>query len=334
MRRLLPTLLAAAFAFTPCAHAADKAVKIRLGSLAPRGSSYFKHLQAMGETWRPAGVQLTIYPDGTMGSEADMVRRMRLGQLQAGMLTVVGLEDIEPAAAGLQNMPMMFRTLDEVDYVGEKLRPTLEKRMAEKGFIVLCWSDMGWVRIFSKDPVITPGDLKKTKLFVWAGSTASVDIYSSVGCAPVPLETADILPGLRTGLINAAPMPPSFALAGQVDSVAPHMIDLNWGPLVGAIVMTRKSWDALSPEAQNTVRNAAVEAGRRIKEDGRRESVESVDAMRARGLQVHPVPDDILAEWRNEVEPTYSKIRGTMVPADIFDEVVAHLKEYRAGAQP
>jgi TRAP-type C4-dicarboxylate transport system substrate-binding protein len=259
---------------------------------------------------------------------------MRLGQLQAGMLTVIGLEDIEPGAAGLQNMPMMFRSLDEVDYVGEKLRPTLEKRMAEKGFVVLCWSDMGWVRIFSKDPVITPGDFKKTKLFVWAGNTDSVDIYRSVGCAPVPLETADILPGLRTGLINAAPLPPSFALAGQVDSVAPHMIDLNWGPLVGAIVMTKKSWDTLSPEAREIVRSAAVEVGRHIKEDGRREGVESVEAMRARGLQVHPVSDDILAEWRNEVEPTYSKIRGTMVPADIFDEVVTYLKEYRAAEQP
>ena len=126
-------------------------VKIRLGTLAPNGSSYYKHLQVMGENWRKApggGATLTIYPDGTMGSEADMVRRMKLGQLQAAMVTTSGLSEIEPGATGLQSMPMVFRTLGEVDYIGEKLQPMLEKRLAEKGFIVLFWSDTGWVRFF------------------------------------------------------------------------------------------------------------------------------------------------------------------------------------------
>ena len=65
-------------------------IKVRLATLAPKGSSYTKHIQTMGEAWRRApggGVLLTIYPDGTMGSEADMVRRMRLNQLQAAMVT-------------------------------------------------------------------------------------------------------------------------------------------------------------------------------------------------------------------------------------------------------
>ena len=326
--------LAAALALPSLAPGAEKAAKIRLGTLAPRGSSYFKHLQAMGETWKSAGVQLTIYPDGTMGSEADMVRRMRLGQLQAGMMTVVGLQDIEAGAAGLQNIPMMFRSLEEVDFVGTKLQPMIEKRMAEKGFVVLCWTDTGWVRFFSKTPIIGPDDLKRTKLFVWAGSTADVDIYRTVGCTPVPLETADILPGLRTGLIDAVPLPPTIALAGQVDSVAPHMTEISWAPLVGALVMTKKSWDSLSPAAQETVRKGAAEAGRRIKEDGRRESVESVAAMQKRGLTVHTVPAEKLTEWLQEVEPTYPMVRGTMVPADIFDEVAAQVKAYREATKP
>src|SRR4029079_17932476 len=106
--------------------------KVRLGTLAPKGSSYSKHLQAMGEAWRKApggGVALTIYPDGTMGSEADMVRRMRLGQLQAATMTTGGLSEIEPATAGLQSMPKVFRTLEEVDFIQEKMEPMLEKRL-------------------------------------------------------------------------------------------------------------------------------------------------------------------------------------------------------------
>jgi len=308
-------------------------IKIRLGTLAPNGSSYCKHLQVMGEKWKQApggGVALTLYPDGTMGSEADMVRRMRLGQLQAAMVTTSGLAEIEPGVAGLQSMPMMFRTLQEVDYVGEKLQPMLEKRLANKGFVVLFWSDTGWVRFFSKQPVVAPDDLRKTKLFVAANRPAEEDIYRSVGCNPVPLEVSDILPNLQTGLINATPMPPNIALAIQVDTIAPNMLDLNWVPLVGAAIISKKSWDAISPEGRETLRKAAVEAGKLIKADGRREGDESVAAMRKRGLKVHTVPPEIMAEWVKVVESVYPKIRGLAVPADIFDEVVKNLKVFRA----
>jgi len=330
---LLTLGLGGALAARDRAFGADSAVRVRLGTLAPKGSSYTKHLQAMGEKWRQApggGVLLTIYPDATMGGEGDMVRRMRLGQLQAGMLTAVGLAEIEPAVAGLQNLPMMFRSLEEVDYIGEKLQPTLEKRLEDKGFVVLFWADSGWVRFFSKQPLIRPDDLRKAKLFVWTRSAADVDIYRSVGCNPVPLETVDILPSLQTGLINAVPLPPSIALASQVDRVAPHMLDLAYAPLVGGAVVTTKAWNTIPLEARGTLRRAAAEAGKLIKADGRRESVESVEAMRKRGLQVHAVTPEVEAEWRREVEAAYPKVRGVFVPADMFDEVVKQLEVYRA----
>jgi TRAP-type C4-dicarboxylate transport system substrate-binding protein len=326
--------LAGAWGFLDRALGADAPVRVRLGTLAPKGSSYVKHLQTMGEQWRQApcgGALLTVYPDATMGTEADMIRRMRLGQLQAGMLTGVGLAEIELAVTGLQNLPMMFRSLAEVDYVGEKLQPMLEKRLEEKAFVVLFWGDTGWVKFFSKEPVIRPDDLRRTKLFVYAGRPADIDIYRSVGCNPVALETVDILPGLQTGMITAVPLPPTFALSSQADRAAPHMLDLNWAPLVGATVITKKTWEAIPPEAREALRQAATRAGKLIKADGRRESVEAVEAMRKRGLQVHAVTPEIEAEWRREVEMAHPKIRGVFVPEDIFDEVVAHLKAYRAG---
>jgi TRAP-type C4-dicarboxylate transport system substrate-binding protein len=306
--------------------------RVRLGTLVPKGSSYYNHLQAMGEQWRhlsSGSVTLTIYPDGTMGSEADMVRRMRIGQLQAGMLTAVGLSEIEPAVAGLQNLPMMFRTLEEVDYIGEKLRPLLEQRLRDKGFIVLFWGDAGWVRYFSKEPLRRPDDLKKMKVFVWAGSADHVEIYKTSGFNPVPLETADILPSLQTGLIDAVPMPPFAALAAQVDGPAPHMLDLSWAPLVGATVIAKKTWDAIPDATREEMAKAAAEAGRRIKADSRRENLEAVEAMQKRGLNVTKITPEIETEWRQAAETAYPKIRGKLVPADIFDEVVKLLKEYR-----
>jgi len=181
--------------FDHATRAADRVPRINLGTLAPRGSSFHQALQAMGEQWRQApngGARLVIYPDGTQGGEADMVRLMRLGSLQAGLLSGVGLSDIEPAVTGLQNMPMVFRNLDEVEYANEKLGPMLEKRLADKGFVVLFWGDAGWVRYFSTKPILTPEDLKQNKIFVWAGNPAQMDIMKRSGYNPVALEAAEM----------------------------------------------------------------------------------------------------------------------------------------------
>jgi TRAP-type C4-dicarboxylate transport system substrate-binding protein len=315
---------------------AAEPVKVRLGTIAPKGSSYTKHLQAMGEQWRKApggGVLLTIYPDGTMGSEADMVSRMRLGQLQAALVTTTGLTEIEPSAAGLQTIPKAFRSLEEVDYIGQKLQPMLEKRLEAKGFVVLFWSDTGFVRFFSKQPMITPDDLRKTKLFISANRPAELEIYHDVGCNPVPLEVSDVLPGLQTGLIDTVCLPPSFVLAIQLDSMAPNMLDMNWVPLVGAAIINKKTWDSFSPETQQALRKSAKEVGKLIKADGRRESVESIEALRKRGLKIHTVTPEINAEWDQTIEQAYPKIRGTVVPADIFDEVMSQLRTFRAGKE-
>jgi TRAP-type C4-dicarboxylate transport system substrate-binding protein len=265
-----------------------------------------------------------------MGSEADMVRRMRLGQLQAAMVTTAGLSEIEPGVAGLQSMPKVFRTLEEVDFIEEKMQPMLEKRLKAKGFIVLFWSDAGFVRFFSKQPVLTPDNLRKTKLFITANRPAELDIYRFVGCNPVPLEVADILPSLQTGLIDCVCMPPSIALAMQLDGIAPYMLDMNWVPLVGAAIITKKAWDALPPESQVALHKTALETGKHIKADGRRENFESIEAMRKRGLTVRTLTPELDAEWNQMVAKAYPKVRGTAVPADIYDEVVSQLINFRA----
>src|SRR5579864_3459324 len=120
--------------------------RIRLATLLPRGSSQYHTLEEMGQRWRTisnGGISLTIYADGTMGSEEDTVRRMRIGQLQAATLSVAGLSEIDPSVSALQKIPMLYRSLDEVEYLRARMRPELERRMQEKGFVVLFWGDFG-----------------------------------------------------------------------------------------------------------------------------------------------------------------------------------------------
>jgi TRAP-type C4-dicarboxylate transport system substrate-binding protein len=310
-------------------HAADR---IKLATLAPTGSTYHKSLLNLKDAWKKLSngtVDLVVYADGKLGGEADTVSLMNVNSIQAAMLTGVGLAEIEPGVAGLQSIPMGFRNFDEVDYVGEKLRPMLEERLAAKGFVVLFWSDAGWVRFFSKKPVAHPDDLKKLKLFTWAGSPDQVQIYKSAGFNATPLETADILPSLQTGLIDATPAPPVFALASQIDTRAPYMLEINWAPLVGACVVRKPVWDKLPADLRQRMLEAATATGKEIKESGRKESEESVRAMEKRGLKVTRMTPELESEWRTAAEAAYPQIRGRLVPADIFDEALRLIKEYR-----
>jgi TRAP-type C4-dicarboxylate transport system substrate-binding protein len=302
---------------------------IKLGTIAPRDSSYHKILLRMGESWRASGVELKIYPGGFLGGEAEMVRRMKTGALDAAMLTVAGLSEIDDSVRALQNMPLLFRSLDEVDYIGVKLRPRLEKSLRARGFVVLFWGDAGWVRFFSKNPVLTPDDLRRTKLFTWAGDPDAVALYRSEGFHPLPLETNDIVTSLQTGLINAVPMPPYIALATQVYPLAPHMLEINWAPLCGALVVTEQAWDRLPSVQQAALARAAAQSGQEIQRRNRQESDEAVSAMKKRGLIVHPMTPELDALWRRETEAIYPRLRGRLVPADLFDEVRRLLEERR-----
>ena len=328
------TLLLGLCLIGPCLHAADKVIKLKLGTLAPAGTSYHKSLQAMGEKWRKASdgaVQLMIFPGGTQGSEADMVGLMQTGNLDAGLLTADGISQIDSAALALQIMPMAFHNLDEVDFVGEKLRPQLEARLLAKGYIVLFWSDSGWVRFFSKSPVVHPDDLRKLKVFAWAGNTEEYDLWKATGFSPVALEASGIPQGFLSGTISAVPTVPIFALAAQLDGQAKYMLEINWGPLVGAAVVRKKTWDRVPAAARQAMLKIADETGHQVKAAGRAESDAAVAAMAKRGLVVQKVSPEVEAEWSAVIDKVQGRIRGKIVPADMFDEAQRWLKEYRAG---
>ena len=321
-----------ALAWTPRVAVPQAApVRIRLGTLAPQGTSYHRILQEMGERWRTGTngqVQTTVYA-GTMGSEAELVRRMRLGQLQAAALTGVGMTEIDRAVAALQEMPMVFRTLEEYEYVRTRLEPVLAARLAERGFVALFWGDAGWIRIFTRRPAVRPDDFRSLKVFVTAGDNEQFDLMRSSGFTPVFLDWSDALTGLQTGMIDAVPTIPYFALSMQFNTVASYMLEVPWMPLLGATLVSKRTWDGLSPEVQAAMRTAAAEAGRQFQARGRAESDSAVAAMRRRGLTVEPLTPAAEAEWRTLSERLYPQIRGRMVPADMFDEVLRLLGEYR-----
>jgi TRAP-type C4-dicarboxylate transport system substrate-binding protein len=314
---------------------AQAAKCLKIGSLAPNGSIYHRVLQEIAQAYKKSmgdDACAIVYTDALQGTEADTVRRMRIGQLDAGMLTVVGLATIDRSVTALQFMPMMFRTWDEVDHVREELRPDLEAKLASKNFVVLMWGEGGWVQFFMRNPITLPDEFKKVPVWTWDGNPAQVDIMKSMGFIPRALPIADIMTGLETGMFDVLPVPPLWALLGQFDRSAPHILPVNWVPIVGATVMMKPKFDRLPAHVQKAMMAAADVGAGKLRAHRAVQDAQSIGAMQKRGLKVLEVTPAIEQAWLDLADEAYPHIRGSMVPADTFDRVQKSLKQYRVQA--
>lgn len=308
------------------------AATIKLGTLAPKGSPWHKALQDLAAEWAKLSggkVKVRIYPGGIAGDEPDMIRKMRIGQLHAAALTGAGLSRISQDIQALQ-MPMMFRSNAELDYVRDKLRPKLEGALTANGVHVLNWVDAGWIYFFTQKPVVTPEDLKPLKMFSWVGDSSYVEAWRASGYNPVPLPATEIHTALSSGLINAVPTTPLAALANQWFGLAKNMTDVKWAPLVGATVISKRGWSRVPKDARDKLRKAAEDMGARLQPEIRKLDGEAVAVMKKHGLKVHDVPDAVAAKWAAGARQGYPRLVGTVVPKAIVQEVERLRDAYRA----
>ena len=311
-------------------------IVIKMATLAPEGSSWYEVLRDMGEEWKKVSggqVTLRIYPGGVAGDEDAMIRKMKIGQIQAGAISGMGLAYLEKSFFAL-HIPMMYDSDEEFDYVRSRYASVLEKKLEEKGFVVLNWGDAGWIHFFTTSPVTTPDEIKKLKLFLSTsgGDPTLLEIYKEVGFRPVTLSINDVLPGLQTGMLNGYNATPLVSLAFQWFGLAPNMIDLRWAPLTGATVVEKKAWEKIPAD----MRGKLIEASRgaiegRLHGEVRRLNEEAINVMLKNGMKIHKTTPEIQAQWRKMVEDIHPQIRGGLMPVEAFDAVKKLRDEYRAG---
>jgi len=320
---LLPALLPGAAA------AQGKPVAIKLASFVPEGSIWDKNLRQMGDEWRRATdgrVALTVFAGGQQGEEATVVSKMRLGALQGAALTVLGLGEIDPGFYAFA-IPFFYDSYDELQHVRAALTPELEKRLDAKGFVLLGWGDAGWLQVFSKHRIATLPELKALPIYTAAGDDRMVHWYQQNGFQPRPLAFSDIPTGLATGLVEAVPITPIAALLLQWYRTAPHMLEIGLSPLVGATVVTRKTWNAMGEADRAAVRAAAQAMEGRLRTEVPQQDRDAVAQMQKRGLEVSTPTDP--AAWREVGNHFAELMRGSYVPADLYDRARAERDAFR-----
>ena len=302
---------------------AQEPVRVRLGTVVPVGSLWEETLQHLRQEWHrisKGGVKVTIHAGGALGDEVEMVRQVRQGRIQAVGLSSVGLSRIDNGVSCLQ-VPMMFRSYDELDYVRDRLAATLERRIEAKGFKVLHWADGGWVYVFSKNPARTPDDLRRMKLFTSAGDPETEQLYKKFGFRVVPLSMADLSQSLNTGMVEAFSTVPLFAQLQGTYKLAPHMLDVKWTPLVGGTVISLSVWESFPASWRSAMLEAARAAGGRLRGSIRKLGDDAVTEMQKRGLEVIHPDAPTAAAWQAAAEVTYPHLSGPYCPADLFQDV-------------
>jgi TRAP-type C4-dicarboxylate transport system substrate-binding protein len=315
---------------------ATPSILIKVGTLAPEGTPWHEALQEIADKWAQASggrITLRIYGDDVTGDEPDMVRKMRLGQLQMGAFTAAGLETITTEMRAL-SVPLLFRSDDERDYVRSKLETRLEQALGDQGFVLLTWGDAGWVRYFATKPIPTLRALQTLKLFTSMSNSLSVQLYRDAGFRIVPLDARDVLRGLRVGLIEAVPAPASAALANRWCGLASHMLDIRIAPNVGAMVIAKATWNRIDPTLRPTLLAIARQTGSAYASRFRAHEATAIDTMVKNGLQIQELTPQAEQEWRQVADGLYPKIRGTLLPADLFDDVTRLVSEYREQQKP
>jgi TRAP-type C4-dicarboxylate transport system substrate-binding protein len=168
------------------------------------------------------------------------------------------------------------------------------------------------------------------RVYTSSGDPETVDILKNF-YTPVLLEPDQILLGLRNGMIDALPVPPFLANFSQVPAYAPYMLDLRWAPVTGALVLTERAWTQLDPKAQGWLRETSERAGVEMRRASRAEDEEAIQAMKDKqGLKVTTLSPEAEREWRAETARYFPRLRGTIVPAPMYDVAVETLKARHA----
>lgn len=305
---------------------------IKVATLAPDGSVYDLIMEEQKAAWErdtDGRVEVRLYPGGVAGDDPAVVRKMRIGQFQAAVLTFQGLIEIDEAFRVFV-LPLFYRSEEELLHVVERLDPVLRERLEAKGFVLLHWGYAGWARLYSRRPIRTVADLRAHKLFLWGGNDRITRIYRAHGLQPVGVAATDVTMAVQTGMIDCIGTPPLVALSLQWFRQLGYQLDTPIAPLVGATVMARTAWEALSEADRAVILRHAERAERRYEREVPVQESRAIAAMEERGL-TRTSMNTFRDEWDALAAAMAADFRATLVPADVYDLAVQARDEVRDG---
>ena len=305
---------------------------IKLATLAPDGSAWMRELRTAAtevKTGTQGRVQVKFYPGGVMGSDTVVLRKMRLGQLQGGVLTSSELAALYPDAA-IYSLPFLFDDWSQVDKTRPQIDPLLAKGFEAKGLKMLAVSNVGFAYLMSTKPLRNRADVTGTKLWIPQNDEIAERTFKLGGISPILLPLGDVFTSLQTGLVDTVANTPSGAVALQWHGKLRTLLDLPLSFVAAYVVMDIKPWQKISPADQLVVANAFKAAAQRVDANIKRDDVAALAAMKKQGLTVNRLDPAEAARWR---QIGAQVTRNMEADKRISPEMLAAIRKAIAGAR-
>ena len=304
---------------------------IKLGSLAPKGSPWELALNRLQAEWTRisnGSITLRLYSGGTVGSESDMLRKIRIGQLNAAALTSSGLSEIFPGIFSIY-IPLLVHTNEEYAYLMDRMIPILNEEFENNGYKTLFWMHTGWVYLYSRDRVISPDDLRLQKIWAGEGDPEIMEAWRRTGCIPVALSLEDVTIQLQTRGVDAFISSPLWVLSLDLYDVATHMNNLKWAPFSGAIAIDTRIWNRIDRGLRNELEQAAQEIADSMKNEWFVIEDDAIDTMERYGLTINDVPNSLSDDWSEFINTGFLYVLENNYDMRYYNMAIQILEEYR-----
>ncbi|OGD21337.1 MAG: hypothetical protein A2W03_03795 [Candidatus Aminicenantes bacterium RBG_16_63_16] len=308
-------------------------IVIKIASIAPTRSPWDKAIEKMAADWERlsnGAVEVKIFAGSIAGNEQDMIRKIRLGALQGGVFSNMGLAKIDHSLTVL-SIPFLFHSREEFNAVFDQIKPSLEKTIEDKGFKVMLWTLAGWVNFFTKGQVVDPEDLKKYKISVTPDFPELEQIWKRMGYEIITGEANELLIQLQSGAASGSYLPPLLAASGQYFALVPHMFAPSLAPLVGGLLLSDRAWASIPADLHGPFLEAVAAAARGLYEETMTLEADAVKMMKDNGLKVHDPPAGTLAKWHEAAGQAVDRLIGPVFSKEIYDQIFGYVQEYRKG---
>jgi TRAP-type C4-dicarboxylate transport system substrate-binding protein len=308
------------------------AVDIKIATVAPDGSRWMQQMRAGAEevNARTSGrVTLKFYPGGVMGNDAQVLRKIRVGQLQGGAFTAGGLAE-RYNGLNLYGIALLFNSLEEIDVVRAQLDPELAAGLDRAGLVTFGFIEGGFANLLSNEPIRTVDDMRRKKVWVPEGDAISFLAMETMGLSPSVLPVTDVLTGLQTGLIEITFASPVAALVLQWHTKVKYITDLPISYSMGVFAIEKGAYSALSADDQRVVREVMGRHIQQLDREAREDNRKAAEVLAQSGLQTVTVNEADVAGWRKTIESIHPQLRARPdIDAALFDRLLAVLAEYR-----
>lgn len=324
--------MAAAIAVAVLIAPSAQALDLKIATIAPEGTAWMKQMRDGSKEIKErtqGRVNFKFFGGGVMGNDKKVMRKIRIGQLHGGMFTPSSVADIYPNMQ-LYGMPLVFSTMGEVEYVRERMDSILLAGLEEAGLVSFGFSDGGFARVLSNEPVTGVESLKGRKVWVPEGDMITYNTMSALGLSPVTLAVTDVMTGLQTGLIDIVASSPVGAVVMQWHTKVKYMTDFPLVYLMGYMVVDKKYFSKISEADQQVVREVFGKVYAEFDRQNKLDDSAAFQALVDSGIQIVRPDQEEVESWRNLVYASNFEMadRG-VISRQLLDQMLGYIDEYR-----